>query len=280
VASNNERFAVLVYVAGWRGRRTDNTLLAEELASQGFVVAAIDDVSVNMRPGAELSAPWAFSSREDFDRTRAAAAAKVTLEARMASAVLDGLTALDANDPDGRFTRRLDLKRAGVMGFSFGGAVAAEACRRDQRFRAAANLDGYLWGAASTDGINQPYFLANTEEPETPAPASALAEPDPATGFLDELNLIDEPHQLAILKHTRGFRLVITDTSHMDLTDDPFFSVRYRLTGRLRRDPLVIVKLLSTYTAAFFEMALNGTPPGPPLVGAPPDPGTRLVTFR
>ncbi len=50
LAAPAKRFPVLVYVAGWGGQRTDNTNLAENLASAGFVVAALSDLAYDVPP--------------------------------------------------------------------------------------------------------------------------------------------------------------------------------------------------------------------------------------
>ena len=283
MAGTGERFPVLIYIAGWGGRRTDNTILAEELASQGFVVAAIDDLSVILPRDSELAARWRASTREEFNRSIAIGDQKVTLEARMASAVLDGLTTLDGADPVGRFTGRLDLKRVGALGFSLGGAAAAEACRQDARFLAAMNLDGYLFGAVATEGMSRPYFLANTVDALTPSNTSSTAPAAASPGiksppnFTDELDPIDEQRQNAILARTHGYVLQVARTSHMDFTDDPFFSVRRRLRGLAGAEQ--VARLLGAYAVAFFNSVLNGTPPGPPLAGPSPDPRAALRAF-
>jgi hypothetical protein len=138
------------------------------------------------------------------------------------------------------------------------------------------NLDGYLFGTVATEGMTQPYFLANTVEaaPSAPDPAGANS----ATRFTDELDVIDEQHQVAILTRTRGYRLEVARTSHMDFTDDPFFSLRRRLRGM--DDAEEVVHLLGNHAVAFFTAVLNGTPPGPPLIGPVPSSRATLRVFR
>ena len=42
IASHGHPFPVLLFNPAWTGRRTQNTFLAEELASHGYIVAGID----------------------------------------------------------------------------------------------------------------------------------------------------------------------------------------------------------------------------------------------
>ncbi|MGL1465854.1 hypothetical protein ACSTI9_00610, partial [Vibrio parahaemolyticus] len=53
----------------------------------------------------------------------------------------------------------------GVVGFSFGGTVAAAAPRSDRRIKAAANLDGWLMGPTKSESIAVPYLSFSSEFP-------------------------------------------------------------------------------------------------------------------
>jgi predicted dienelactone hydrolase len=55
------------------------------------------------------------------------------------------------DDAGGLLGGRLDLRRLGGFGHSFGGNAALQWCRDDRRCRAAANLDGALWTEVGQD---------------------------------------------------------------------------------------------------------------------------------
>jgi len=261
---------ILLYVAGWGGRRTDNTVLAEDLASHGFLVAALSDVSFDEPALPRLSAAADFSSKASYEATLALAAEKLRYESRRASAVLDRLVALNA-EPAGPFAGRLDARRAGIFGFSLGGAVALETCRRDARFKAAMNLDGLLFdaGAGSDRGSHAPYFLVS--DPGTATTSDDLASADPARRYPAILDVADSRIQREMLARG-GYALTIDGAQHLSFTDAALYSPMERLRdGAI--DPVRVAAIVRKYAVAFFDSALNGQPSRILAMQAPRDPG-------
>ena len=270
LAGSNERFPVVVYVAGWGGQRTDNTVLAEDLASHGFVVAALSDVAFDLPPIPALSAPLDFSSKSAYAATLEVARARIAYEAERASRVLDELQALDQAAPPATFANRLQVARAGIAGFSFGGAVGLEACARDPRFAAAVNLDGWLFGVRNAGEC--PYLLVSDD---APLPGAAdLAATDPVRRYESTLTLADQAVQRAALAHD-GYSLVAGAATHFSFTDVPFYSPLHRFEPG-SADPERVSGIVSRYVLGFFERYVAGRPA--PLLdrAAPPDSG---VTF-
>src|SRR6185295_1906174 len=68
---------------------------------------------------------------------------------------------------DGPFTGQarvmVDFDRIGFVGFSFGGAVAAEATLTEPRLKAVADLDGWHFGRSATVGVTIPYLIVNSD---------------------------------------------------------------------------------------------------------------------
>ena len=60
--------------------------------------------------------------------------------------VLNELEKITKNDPHNLLTSKFDLSRIGIFGHSFGGAAAAQMCRRDKRCKAGIVIDGALRG--------------------------------------------------------------------------------------------------------------------------------------
>jgi dienelactone hydrolase len=254
---------LVVYVPAWGGQRFENTALAEDLASHGYAVAAFDDVTRDSPVLDRLAGAADMRSEEAYHLTLELAQRRLVYESQRASSVLDYLTKLDAADP--RFSGRFDLRRVGILGYSFGGAVAFETCRRDRRFVAAMNLDGLLFGASSgyTGGI--PYLLVADSNP---LPTAAdLASNDPVVRYTSELIMSDDPAQRAALRHG-GFELTVADTQHASFNDTPLYAPLQRFRAGWNNPPRVTAALRQ-YTLAFFGQTLNRTPS--PLL----TPGTR-----
>lgn len=78
-----------------------------------------------------------------------------------ASFVLDRMSSSAKTDSPavGRFAKRINLARIGMLGHSLGGAAALEACRTDSRFKACADLDGAPFGKVKDEGVKRPTLI-------------------------------------------------------------------------------------------------------------------------
>ena len=115
--------------------RDDLTSNAEDLASHGYVVISVDhfDASATVFP----DGTYLKGIRSDS-------------EAGMRDRVNDLVFVLDElgkwNQTDPLFAGKLDLEKVAAIGFSWGGATAAEFCLTDPRCKAAILCDPALWG--------------------------------------------------------------------------------------------------------------------------------------
>jgi len=274
LAPEPARAPVLVYVAGWGGERTENTVLLEELASHGFVVAAVGDPKYDDPPLATFMPAADFTSAGAYRATIGLGNARLRYEARRASAVLDQLAALDRSG-QGRFAERLDLRRVGILGFSLGGAVALAACRRDARFKAAMNLDGWLFGAAAGYRGEVPYFLVTDRAPR-PGPLDLWAS-DPVHRYESRLTATDDERQDEVLRYG-GYVLRVAGADHLTFTDVPLYAPLHRFrTGGF--DASGVAAAIRHYTVAFFESALKRIPSPLLRPGARVHPAMTLATW-
>ncbi|MGF1426418.1 alpha/beta hydrolase family protein [Kitasatospora sp. LaBMicrA B282] len=161
------RRPVLLHSPGFTSDRTFNTLVIEELASWGYVVAALD----HPYDSGEVEFPdgRVVVARPDGP-SDAAKVAAVALRAADLRFVLDQLTVLERGgnpDAEGRplphgLRGALDLERVGAFGHSRGGAAAAYVMDLDERVRAGVNLDGALYGPVVERGLDRPFLLLDT----------------------------------------------------------------------------------------------------------------------
>jgi len=256
VADDAHAIPAIVYVPGWGGSRLENTALAEDLASHGYAVIAVDNPKHDEPPLAESHLEGLdLSSDTAYERTLAAAPLKRTFEARRLSYVLDQLSG--ATSPlETRLRQRIDFERVGALGYSFGGAVAVEACRLDSRFRAAMNLDGWLFDAyePATERPHRPYLLISSDEP--PPTSEDLHSAEALRRSTARLNLLDLTWQQKMLE-PGGLSILFERTSHESFFDDVRYAIlKHTQNGRMEPDRIAAV--VRRYGLAFFDAALRG----------------------
>lgn len=149
VASGRERFPVVLFSPGGGMGRTTNTAWAEDLASHGYVVAALDhpyDSTVVMFADGRTvrRAEHPFSSEAEAYRLSENLAA---VKGGDLSSALTHLGRLDSGAVESILAGRLDTHRAAVVGMSAGVGGAFQAARTDERFSAVIALDGRPYDA-------------------------------------------------------------------------------------------------------------------------------------
>jgi len=259
------RLPVILYFPGWPGTQPGNQTAVYDLASHGFVVGTViygtrlpglPDAAYQRQQQA-LQRPMDFSTGASAAATLQLADARTRTRAADATVILDALAGLDADDGSGRFLNRLDLGKVGVFGYSFGGAIAAQAGLMDSRVKAVANLDGWQFAEAATNGVPKPYLLVSDT---TPLPTAAeLASNDAGTRALAMLNDQDYRRARHNLQLHGGYFLTISGTSHGSFADAPLyagFQWPWHKSGSTSR--LRAMNIVNTYLLGFFECTLLG----------------------
>ncbi len=167
-------YPVVIYSHGWTGFRTINTDQTEMLASQGYVVFAIDHTygaMITVFPDGRTVG--LRNSILDGKRDAAFTTAFQELVAVYAGDISLLLNELDAHAagrgqialPD--LKGRLDLARLGIFGHSTGGAATARVCATDPRCKAAVGQDVAATGlpdALLGRGLQQPWLALFSEQ--------------------------------------------------------------------------------------------------------------------
>jgi dienelactone hydrolase len=174
------KFPVVLYLPGWGGKATDSDVLLNRLGGAGYMVFAIDDVAFDPLNSAESEAGRTartslidLSSPDGISSFVQKSDLKSDLAVEKLSAVLDGILARRSNDfPD--LLARVDPARIAVVGFSFGGAVATEALKRDSRIVAAINLDGWIYGRMAAYQVDKPYLMLGSTNSTPPLPLGVI----------------------------------------------------------------------------------------------------------
>lgn len=280
VANEEPRYPVLLFLEGLGGFRQMNTFQVEELVSHGTIVAAIDQpytaaavVFPDGRQAAGLPVDqskrlvlqsYLPSETAPTWHGRALPKGIIPYLAQDVLFTLDRLADLNRDDPHGILTGRLDLERAGTLGVSLGGIVAAESCRLAPRLRACLFMDAPMPVGVVRDGLQQPTMII-TRDAET-----MRLERERAGGWPEYEIEIHQTSMRAVYDSLPGdgYFLRVPGIFHIDFTDVPAWSP---LAGRLGLSGLLGAgrshAILNAYTLAFFERHLKSRPA--PLLDGP-----------
>jgi predicted dienelactone hydrolase len=276
-ARSAKRCPVLIFSHGGGETRETYTAQLEDLASHGYVVAAIthtyDAVLAVFPDGRHVVLapnrwpPPKASSIEGLPPSEETNPDRLQWWADDISFVLNEL---DRENRVGGSTRlpfagRLDLTRAGAFGHSAGGQAAAHACQIDRRLRACLNQDGLsafapYYSDASGWGMDQAFMLIvrapRTDPPTDEELAAMKLTRKQAEALLQRL----KARQDATLRNTGkgSYRVVLENktTSHADFGDLPLLQSRDRAEAETRTRVLGVVR---SYTRAFFDKYVRGT---------------------
>ena len=175
ISLEQHSYPVVIMRAGGGALTTDFTILAEDLASHGYVVVGFDapyrtgvvvfpDGRVVMRP--PTADPEGLRAA-DQDRLINKLLPMWSGDTQF---VVDQLDRLNAADPSGGFTGRLDMRRLGIFGHSFGGATALQFCHDDSRCKAGIDVDGAPYGSVVREGLAQPFLFLLSDHGDLSAP--------------------------------------------------------------------------------------------------------------
>jgi dienelactone hydrolase len=171
VSPQQPTYPVVIFRSGASAEVINYSTLAEDLASHGYIVVAFDApfrTNLVVLPDGQIIARTPENNLEsgtsqEQDRRLNQLIYSWTADVAFA---LDQLQQLNASDPSGRFTGRLDLTRVGVFGHSYGGATAAQFCHDDSRCKAGIDIDGTPFGSVVGAEIHQPFlFLLSDHGP-------------------------------------------------------------------------------------------------------------------
>lgn len=241
------RYPLIVLSPGFTVPRHTLTSLAEDLASRGYVVAAVDhayESAATAFPGGRILTCLAC----DKSQGPGGHAAVARVRAEDVSFLLDRFT---AHRPAWRHAGLIDQRRIAMGGHSMGGSAALAAMTADQRIRAGFDMDGGLPDPLPATGTGgRPFMLFGS---------GASVPGSPANGDWSRA-----------WPHLDGWKRWVTvdGTDHFGPTDFP--AIRDQLGLPHPEAPLSgarVIGLTRTYAAAFFDRHLKGKPS--PLLDGP-----------
>ncbi len=178
VSPRQRSYPVVIMRAGASAEVLNYSTLAEDLASHGYVVVGLD---APYRTGRVVFPDGRVMRRTPENNPELVTGRQFELRAEKLLAAwtgdmafaLDRLAQLNASDPAGKFTGRLDMSRVGVFGHSFGGAQAAQFCHEDARCKAGIDIDGAPLGSVIQAGIDRPFMFLLSDHSHESGPESS-----------------------------------------------------------------------------------------------------------
>ncbi|GIJ81297.1 Platelet-activating factor acetylhydrolase, isoform II [Micromonospora phaseoli] len=236
------RHPVILFSHGANGHRSEATVVVQELASHGYVVATVDhphDAYVEFPDGRlavpddESTTPWTHADDVVF--------------------VLDRLEQIAAGRNPGHLplpaglAATLDLRHVGVCGFSKGATAAALVMNVDSRVRAGLSFDGPMESGPRPAALDRPFMLMTAD-----------------------FNRIDAPPVEEFWQLLRGWRLNVRAKGgrHGAYCDhESLIPQLARLMGMSDEelegwigtlDPARAIRIQQAYPLAFFDRHLRG----------------------
>ncbi|MEO5713025.1 MAG: hypothetical protein ABIT37_06015 [Luteolibacter sp.] len=253
VAEIHGPLPVVFYEHSWMGHRFENIAQVESLASEGFVIIAVDhpgqaervlypDGSVVKGRYAE---PLDFSSPKAVAGFSADAGKCFTERLKNLERTRQALAGSMVKNLAGR----LKLDHVGIFGFSFGGSTAIRACAENPAFVAGANEDGLFLGEQMPRGA----FLFFDQE----MPAWLEAAPKPGEDAGQVLTRHAETQIQIALKQPHRDRLILDGTRHLSFSDRIFASPIPRLARVGTRPQEEVHEIVCKRLGEFFKAELS-----------------------
>jgi dienelactone hydrolase len=225
------------------------TILAEGLASHGFVVAATnhppDSLIAVFPDGHEVRAKPYWPENADR-RTQGVAIGRFAENVLVKDVrfVLDKIQEMNASD---NFWRgHIDVSRIGIVGHSMGGTTAALATEQEQRILAGVNLDGSTFPGMNNDvrpiALHKPLLFIATEEHAS----------DPATKAREYSG-----------RESNSYYVVVPGSDHMSFSDARLVQSRFARESRSNssaESALLAIKVTRSLIEEFLGKYLKGEP--------------------
>ncbi|GIN86007.1 carboxylic ester hydrolase [Heyndrickxia sporothermodurans] len=239
-----ETFPLLLFVHGMGLYKNQNTFQLEELASQGYVVVALNitgDAATTVFPnGKRVDSTEIEYSNNSLDK-------HIKIWEQDASFVIDEVMKGDFDKNFKPIAKIINNDKIGMLGHSIGGATSTQMLVKDDRVKAAINMDGGLYGdPIPKNGPGKPFFLMNGET---------------TIDFMKDANDQESKdlHELYLRNKVIGkpgvYTTIIPKANHSSFTDIASFSPIMNESGA---DVKAIYQLINEMVLGFFDKNLKG----------------------
>ncbi|MGK7394203.1 MAG: alpha/beta hydrolase family protein [Candidatus Cyclobacteriaceae bacterium M3_2C_046] len=262
-------FPVLIFSHGYGSKATGYYALLTEIASQGYVIINMnhtyESLGVTFPDGSkkyfdydyqqkissgsmEVVKPVieAFRNGLDYEKRHPIVRQAVKnyfeggIEDRWAEDMLAVINLLEKWNNEGWLKNKLDLDKIGVFGHSVGGGSAGKLAMKDQRVKAAANLDGIQWGNQIDSLYHVPYLYISADWPAEHEDINAHVYINKSTDYFYESRLLN--------------------SGHSNFMDIPFMIPVRSIAGTGDINPYLGIEIVTKLITSFFDRHLKNVP--------------------
>ncbi len=250
-------FPLLIFSPGFGNLTAYYTSLLEEVASHGYIIAAMwHPYSTGLVEFADGRIAALNDAGSDLANNNDGVFGVWTGDALFALDTLEQF-----NQDDSLLTGHINFEHVGAFGHSFGGATAAEIAHDDARVDAAINMDGTMFGEVADEGLTKPFMMM---ESELTPPTDAQLEAAGVTRAEIDQSIQDYKDRVQTVVGTAqpGYRFHLIDSEHNSYSTD-MLSIAEKFGALIGPsvvgtiEPQHAFDLISTYVIAFFDQQLG-----------------------
>jgi dienelactone hydrolase len=218
LSKEQNKWPVIIFLTGNGAARAFYTSLVAGLASYGYVVLAIDhpyESMITQLADGKIATTIEVPLNDDPDLTKFMKG-RIDLRIEDVQFLINQL--VNPKEPTDNFLSSLDVTRIAIAGHSLGGATAAVAMAFDSRIKAAANIDGTLYGELPKPNGARPFLLLESKKDGS-----------------DRFERYENGNRKFFKQFEGSYRYELLDADHYSFTDAPLlfaFPTRF-LTSRM-----------------------------------------------
>lgn len=263
LSSKRDKYPVLIFSPGMVGFRNQNTFQAEELASHGYIVVAVDHpyyAAATVFCDGRVAESTIRTDVDSHDFSLEFGDKNNETWVKDVQFVLDKLEEINNKGSDNLFSGRFDMEKVGMFGHSFGGATAAQLLLKDSRVKAGINMDGAFFGSDIPEtGIEKPFLLMLSEQNKMSADLEKVEKKLKMFGIKGEklkeyLTLYAECERRMKKALAGGaYSIVINKTTHLSYSDAYLYTPLMAIIHK----PKKTHKVINDFSLIFFNKYLK-----------------------
>ncbi len=267
-------FPVLLFSPGYGSMATGYYALLSELASHGYIIfnlshtfeslgstfpdntiklfdydyqyrSSKDPMQYTIRMQEAFKADMTFDERHELLKAVANKYHVANMVERWSNDIIYVMNQLEIWNKGGHFNGKLALDKIGVFGHSRGGGAAGEATIRDNRVKAAANLDGIQWGKMIDTIYHKPFLFLSADWPDSHPNINQHILINKSTDYFYEAKLLK--------------------SGHPNFMDIPFMVPIQSLAETGEINPSIGMKITRELVTTFFDKHLKNDPQSDPV---------------